>query len=281
VKLVMTLLVRDEEDILAANLDFHLSQGVDFFIITDNLSVDGTRGIIDSYVRRKLAVRLDEPTDDYSQARWVTRMARMAAVDYRADWVINNDADEFWVGSSSAGLKRDLAAVAPDVQSLLVPRFNFVPVDFAGAGFFAERMTLRERQSYNSEGQPLPPKACHRACPDIEVDQGNHQVRRSGTPMPAAPSSLRILHYPLRSYRQFENKIARGGAAYARNTELPEGVGRTWRNLYKLYREGRLPHYYREQVVSAEDASRRLLGGELVFDDTLLQTLRPRVSIRA
>ena len=91
----MTLLVRDEEDILAANLDFHLSQGVDFFIITDNLSVDGTRGIIDSYVRRKLAVRLDEPTDDYSQARWVTRMARMAAVDYRADWVINNDADEF------------------------------------------------------------------------------------------------------------------------------------------------------------------------------------------
>ena len=28
-KLVMTLLVRDEEDIVADNLDFHLAQGVD------------------------------------------------------------------------------------------------------------------------------------------------------------------------------------------------------------------------------------------------------------
>ena len=28
-KLVMTLLLRDEEDIVADNLDFHLAQGVD------------------------------------------------------------------------------------------------------------------------------------------------------------------------------------------------------------------------------------------------------------
>jgi hypothetical protein len=35
-KLVMTLLVRDEQDILADNLDFHLAQGVDEVIVTDN-----------------------------------------------------------------------------------------------------------------------------------------------------------------------------------------------------------------------------------------------------
>ncbi len=35
-KLVMTLLLRDEEDIVRENLDFHLAQGVDRVIVTDN-----------------------------------------------------------------------------------------------------------------------------------------------------------------------------------------------------------------------------------------------------
>ena len=37
-RLVMTLLVRDEEDIVRANVDFHLARGVDFVIATDNRS---------------------------------------------------------------------------------------------------------------------------------------------------------------------------------------------------------------------------------------------------
>src|ERR1700722_10806866 len=99
----MTLLGRDEEAVLAANFDFHLFQGIDFFVVTDNLSVDRTRDIIEEYVRRGVAVRLFESNDDYSQYRWVTKMARIAALRYGADWVINNDADEFWAPSDPYG----------------------------------------------------------------------------------------------------------------------------------------------------------------------------------
>ena len=41
-KVVMALKVRDEEDVIEHNLRYHRAQGVDFFIVTDNGSVDRT-----------------------------------------------------------------------------------------------------------------------------------------------------------------------------------------------------------------------------------------------
>src|ERR687888_2594814 len=94
-KMVMTLLVRDEEDIVRENLDYHLAQGVDRVIVTDNGSEDSTVEILREYEAQGVVRLLIERSDDYSQGRWVTRMARLAA-DEGADWVINSDADEFW-----------------------------------------------------------------------------------------------------------------------------------------------------------------------------------------
>ena len=45
----MTLLVRNEEDIIRENIEFHLSQGVSYFIATDNRSIDGTADILREY----------------------------------------------------------------------------------------------------------------------------------------------------------------------------------------------------------------------------------------
>ena len=280
-KLVMTLLVRDEEDVLRSNLESHLAQGVDFFIITDNLSVDGTRDIIEEYVRDGVAACLDERADDYSQAQWVTRMARLAASRYGADWIINSDADEFWIASSADGLKRDLACVRPEVNALVVSRSNFLPVDEEGGGLFAERMMIRERRSRNALGDLLAPKVCHRAFHDVEVDQGNHRVSRNGINLKSVPGRLRILHYPLRSYRQFENKISKGGAAYARNARLEPEIGKTWRYLYACWQAGGLRAYYRQMMLSAAATERGLRTGELVYDDTLLAILRQPVGADA
>src|ERR1043165_6040485 len=109
-KLVMTLLVRDSEALLRENLEFHLQQGVDHFIITDNRSTDGTSRIIEEYAAAGLSERIWEPEDTFSQGRWVTRMPRRAAMA-GADWIINSDDDEFW--AAKAGTIRE---VLPDIH---------------------------------------------------------------------------------------------------------------------------------------------------------------------
>ena len=53
-KLVMTLLVKNEEDMLEKNLQFHKSMGVDGFIVTDNNSTDRTPEIIKEYQEKGL-----------------------------------------------------------------------------------------------------------------------------------------------------------------------------------------------------------------------------------
>ncbi len=60
-KLVQTLVVRDEADIVDAQIDYHLNAGVDFVIASDHESQDGTTEILESYARdgrlRRIPVR--------------------------------------------------------------------------------------------------------------------------------------------------------------------------------------------------------------------------------
>jgi len=69
--LVMTLLVRNEADIIRANIDFHLRMGVDHIFVTDNGSVDGTREILKDYGSTGRLTVIDEPGRNFSQAVWV------------------------------------------------------------------------------------------------------------------------------------------------------------------------------------------------------------------
>ena len=250
-----------------------VQQGVDFFIITDNCSVDGTARIIDGYVRAGTAERIWEPQDDFSQARWVTRMARRAATEHRADWVINSDDDEFWSGRTGT-LAEELALVPPECEALAVERFNHPPLDGKGPAYFLASMVYREQRSKNIFGKALPPKICHRGFLDVEVTQGNHSATRSGTALAACPAeSIRISHFPVRDFAAFERKIVNGGAAYARNISLDPSVGRSWRWLYELWRRGGLRDWYDRQLLCPEQIAERLAEGSLVLDDSVLRVV--------
>ncbi|MCF7223781.1 glycosyltransferase family 2 protein [Marilutibacter chinensis] len=278
-RLILTLLCRNEADIVGSMLDFHLSRGVDLIIATDNGSSDGTDAVLETYERKGVLRLLRESSHTHDQAVWVTRMARMAAEEYGADWVINSDADEFW-WPTGGNLKDELAAIPASVQALSVERRNFLPPGPNAADElpFHQKQTIRERRSLNSRGRPLPPKVCHRGLAAIAIGDGNHVVMLDGQAVPAAPSSgLDILHFPVRSYDQLERKIREGTEALIRNPRVSSRVGDTWRHLYSQHLlGGTLPAYYvglRPPPTTLEEG---LASGDLVDDRRLQKALAMR-----
>jgi hypothetical protein len=265
-RLVMTLLVRDEEDVLAANIEFHLAQGVDFFLITDNNSEDATAEIIRNYENRGIARYIYEDNDDYNQSAWVTRMARLAAADHGADWVINNDADEFW-WPHTGDLKKTFSDISAEQGIVIAPRHDFVALNKETDIFFRD-MVYRKKVSLNALGKPLPPKVAHRADPQVEVAQGNHWATLADE-YGIAEDLIDIFHFPLRSYAQFTNKIIKGGQAYERNTTHSANAGDTWRKLYKEYQRNGLTDYYRKQSFSPRQIEHGLRKGSLISDRRL------------
>jgi hypothetical protein len=271
--LVMTIQVRNEEDIIAANIDFHLAQGVDFFIVTNNLSVDGTRDILKRYERRGVLRYLWQAEDIHAQGEWVTQMARLAATEHGADWVINSDADEFWL-PDEGDLKALLAAVPDTVEAVEAERTNFVPLRRPPPDEpFWSAMVIREARSLSVLGEPLPTKVCHRAFAEIVVGNGNHSVRVGERELEPVRLPLAILHFPMRSYRQFADKIVKGGGALARNPKLGPETGGTWRHLRGLWLKGELEAFYHDAAVDEAAIEAGLADGTYLRDERLKSLL--------
>jgi hypothetical protein len=267
-RLVMTLLVRNEEEILAANIEYHLAQGVEFVIVTDHGSSDGTPDILRSYEARGLARVLRVEGQGHHQSQRVTRMARLAALEYGADWVIHNDADEFWwpvVGD----LADVLAAIPARYGQVIARRNNFLPVPVQDSGPFYDQLLVRERESMNLIGAPLEPKVAHRARPDVTVAPGNHSV--TGSDLEPVPFSqvLEVLHFPMRTFAQFERKVLATGIGYESLSVRSPEVGRDQLKLLGLQREGKLREYFAEHLLSYEAAAAGLRDGRLVLDRRL------------
>lgn len=271
-KLVATLLVRDEVDVVAATVEHHLAQGVDLMIATDNGSVDGTREVLEAYASAGVLEVIDEPEHTYKQAEWVTRMARRAA-EVGADWVINLDADEFWVPADRRrSLREVLADVPGEYSTVLARRTDLVGVRGTW-GPWPRRLRWRNLATLSERGTPLAPKVCHRAALDVGVAQGNHAVTGlGGQRLPDEP--IDVLHVPLRSWPQFERKIANGGSSYAANTELAPEIGWHWRADYERLLAGELERVFHAREPSPADLVTGVRTGTLVRDSWLLRRLQ-------
>ena len=210
-KLVQTLVVRDEADIVDVQIRYHLNAGVDFVVATDHQSVDGTTDILESYVREGVLRRISVTDTIMRDGPWRTHMARLAAMEHGADWVLNTDADEFWMPRGGT-LKEVLGSVPETHGVVFALSRHFVPRPDDERSF-AERMIVRVAPpaAIHDPTSPYRPhlKAAHRADPEITISFGSHTV---STPRWQALHNWHpadVLHFPFRSLEQWESKGAR------------------------------------------------------------------------
>jgi hypothetical protein len=266
-KLVQTLVVRDEVDIIDAQIAYHLNAGVDHVIATDHDSEDGTLEILESYERRGV-LQLFRERGEVRESDWRTRMARAAANEHGADWVINTDADEFWIPRH--GTLKDVLAAVPDAAGVVwATTCHFVPRPDDGA-FFAERMTARfeGEAALNDPTSPYRPhaKAAHRADPMIRIRFGSHRVvSKSLKPLPAwHPAD--VFHFPYRSLEQYERKTVRRARGDKPLGQYVKGL--------QARDQGRMDSVYRGLVIDDLALARGLGAGSLVQDARLRDALR-------
>jgi hypothetical protein len=283
VRIVLTLMVRDEADVIAAFLDHHLAQGVDLFVVTDNGSVDGTAEILEDYASRDLVDLRHDPVHRKQQAALVTGMARDAFTVHGADWVVNADADEFFVAVDPAlTLRQALEGTPAELASFTVPVTNLTGAP-AEEGTGIQRLVYRDRRPVSrlrEVGIRAHPTsdAIHVGDPDVEVVQGNHEVSIPSTGTPPQEFAIEVLHLPWRSWGQYRRKIENTGRSYDANPDAtPSPAHHGMRDWARLKAGALLPHYLIRHPDQAELAS-GLEAGWFVEERRLADSLASPVA---
>ncbi len=270
-KVAMTLLVRDEADVVDAQIAYHLHAGIDEILATDNASTDGTTEILERWERTGRLRLLREPADDMRQDEWVTRMARLAATEHDADWILHADADEFWwpVGGSV----KDVLATVPDRYGVVRGCWrHFLPRPDDGA-VCAERMTVRlATPAHPGDKETIfhaHQKVAHRGHADVQIEAGNHNAEAPGLVPLRAWHPIEVLHFSFRSVAQLRRKA---GGGWLRNRNYEPTLHQLL--LDEAFREGRLEEFYESHAVDDDALARGLAEGTLALDTRLRDALR-------
>lgn len=279
-KLIMTLLVRNEADIIETNLLFHNKMGIDGFIVTDNNSTDKTVSILKKYYEKGWVKEIIyEPGNNHNQKKWVDRMIKIAKNKYHADWVINADADELWY-SPLGNLKKEVEKLTCNIVSC--PLINVIPEENMPLYFWnkvvvspiqnLEEKGLSKYAVYNVQIN----KEMHRTKGYIMISDGNHHVEMFPEKRFNNPNIV-IYHYPVRGYSHFQRKVVQGGEAV--NNNPAKNVATHWRALYDIYTQGNLHEEYKKVVGNESVIELMVNDGIVVVDETIPSFLKHIIDV--
>jgi hypothetical protein len=266
-RIVVVSMVRNEADVIELFVRWHL-RIADHLLVADHASGDGTGEILAAL--RDEGLPLTVVSCDgaaYEQSRVTSALARRAAQQLAADWVLPFDADELLETETGEAPRRVIERLDPRLVHRVGWR-NYVPrpQDAAGDTPLLERIAHRNRSERTHHKLLIPGALLRKRA--TWLGTGNHRLlqrswlKRRKLQSVDAPD-LWLAHFPVRSVEQLRTKTLVGWLAQLASAERHGDPVRDshLHEMYGLLRRGEVPgademaRFARFYSIGAETAS--------------------------
>lgn len=268
-RVVMALLVKNEADIIEDNIRVHAALGVDAFVVMDHLSRDGTRDILESLTKEFELHIIDQRDEIYQQSAWMTQLVAYAREHLAADWVICNDADEFWLPQNGHNLKDVLSFKGACVTC---QRFNMLLEGRAlqsGYRFHDSRLRVDNPVFYGNQDlgrdavtivlSKIGPKVIVNPHGLLKIKGGNHRAKHIARLLDYNKpydrikkfEAIAVYHYSMRGFAHFERNVRQRKMMLEKDPQVR--MGNHYRRWSELDDQGRLEEEYERFILAGED----------------------------
>ena len=248
-------------------LEHQFKLGVDLVYVIDLGSTDGTLDVLEqSHWGGSVRVH-NLPHRRVDSAEFVLRLAR-EKIGY--GWCQLCDPDEFMVvpgGNLGSVLKR---LEETGVAAVSIPRFNMTGARTTALAGYLEQDTnfrshliyeIRERYKRSlADGIPtrleppwiyteIGPKVTFRIEQAMSLSVGGHKVELAHLGSECLDHGLHYLHYPIRSYAEFEHKVRCAKLDFEVHFDAPPSMAWHWRRWVELLDRGLLHEEYMAQFL--------------------------------
>jgi hypothetical protein len=282
--------VCDEVELIDCNIRHLQAIGVDRIVVTDTGSSDGTAEILQAFADRGEILLLRTARDDDDMLGFANRMLQRTLDEFRPDWVLFADGDEFHVPKTGR-IHDALASAGADVLSVerlnvaLGPEGPFWPADLAPANHADLLLIARPIENFFRHLQTHPETAwiMGRVLPKIVarakavaagIITGAHgAIDQPGDSFRTAPATdILLAHVQASSLERFTRKLDNIRAHFAIHGHKYVGLQAwQWRRWVQLADEGKSEEEYARQVLSDAELTtmrgdRRVLSATEWFD---------------
>lgn len=278
-KLAAVYLVKNEIDIIEANIRYHHNMGVSCFTIMDNGSDDGTRELLASLSKEIPIHIVDKKEQTYQFHVWRKEIVKEAKKVFKPDMVICNDADEFWVPTGDAKLT-DL--LQPSKSVVTVNRYNMLPPAREQEVIYDAFLNCSYKVvgpiNYSKEAQvenpnvgmllsKIGPKVALNPSGLISLNGGNHRAKHIKFWAHDFNTNINVYHFPVRSFEQFKKNVENRAKVISRKDLKVLRIGDHYRRWARLLESGGLFEEYQKFLFDEKEL--QLLGRIGVVEEDL------------